>query len=149
MRGAVGSPQHLFDKPRPALTLEIYTPATFFHMPKANPRKQEQFVTKEALGELLTDQTSVILKAMEEGFESQDKRIEERFTAQNIALAAAMDKRLEPMEKRFNEKLDRLTTTLDRFLKRMTDVEEEFTFMKNDVNRIKAVLREKLGLSID
>ena len=60
-------------------------------MPKRTPRKQEQFVTKEALGELLTDQTSVILKAMEEGFESQDKRIEERFTAQNIALAAAMD----------------------------------------------------------
>ena len=99
-------------------------------MPTTNSRKQEQFVTKETLGELLTDQTSVILKAMEEGFESQDKRIEERFTAQNIALAAAMDKRLEPMEKRFNEKLDRLTTTLDRFLKRMTDVEEEFTFMK-------------------
>jgi cysteine sulfinate desulfinase/cysteine desulfurase-like protein len=118
-------------------------------MPKTNPRKQEQFVTKEALGQLFTDQTSVILKAVEEGFESQDKRIEERFTAQNIALAAAMDKRLEAMEKRFNEKLDRLTTTLDRFLKRMTDVEEEFTFMKNDVNRIKAVLREKLGVSID
>ena len=76
-------------------------------------------------------------------------RIRTAGPAQNIALAAAMDKRLEPMEKRFNEKLDRLTTTLDRFLKRMNDVEEEFTFMKNDVNRIKAVLREKLGLTID
>jgi cysteine sulfinate desulfinase/cysteine desulfurase-like protein len=118
-------------------------------MPRTNPGKREQVVTKEVLGHLLTDQTSVILKAMEDGFESQDKRIEERFTAQNIALAAAMDKRLEQMEKRFNEKLDRLTTTLDKFLKRMTDMKEEFTFMKNDVNRIKAVLREKLGVSID
>jgi hypothetical protein len=107
-------------------------------MPKTKPRKQEQFVTKEALGQLLTNQTSVILKAMEEGF-----------AAQHIALAAAMDKRLEQMEKRFNEKLDRLTTTLDKFLKRMTDMEEEFTSMKNDVNRIKAVLREKLGVSIN
>ena len=76
-------------------------------MPKTKPRKQEQFVTKEALGELLTNQTSVILKAMEEGF-----------TAQNIALAATMDKRLEQMEKRFNAKLDRLITTLGRFLLR-------------------------------
>ena len=107
-------------------------------MPKTKPRKQEQFVTKETLGELLTNQTSVILKAMEGGF-----------TAQNIALAAAMDKRLEQMEKRFNEKIDRLTTTLDKFLKRMTDMEEEFTSMKNDVNRIKAVLREKLGVPMD
>jgi hypothetical protein len=50
-------------------------------MPKTNPRKQEQFVTKEVLGQLLTDQTSVILKAVEEGFESQDRRIEERLFA--------------------------------------------------------------------
>ncbi len=118
-------------------------------MPNTNPRKQEQFVTKEAPGQLLTDQTSVILKAMEEGFQSQDKRTEDRFTAQSIALAAAMDKRLEQMEERFNEKLDRLTTTLDKFLKRMTDMEDEFTSMKNDVKRIKAVLREKLGVSMN
>jgi len=31
----------------------------------------------------------------------------------------------------------------------MTDMKEEFTFMKHDVNRIKAVLREKLGVAID
>lgn len=118
-------------------------------MPKSAPKKEERFVAKEALGQLLTDQTAVLLKAMDEGFAAQDKRIEERFTAQGIAIAAAMDKRLEQTEKRFNEKLDRLTATLDKFLKRMTDMEEEFTFMKNDVSRIKAVLREKLGVSLD
>ena len=31
----------------------------------------------------------------------------------------------------------------------MTDMEEEFVFMKHDVNRIKEVLREKLGVTID
>ena len=47
------------------------------------------------------------------------------------------------------EKLNSLTNTLDRFLKRLTDTEEEFVFMKHDVNRIKAVLREKLGVVLD
>jgi hypothetical protein len=42
-----------------------------------------------------------------------------------------------------------LTTTLDEFLKRVTDVEEEFIFLKEDLRRVKAVIREKLGVSLD
>src|SRR5712691_289005 len=121
----------------------------------------------KSIENLLSAQTTVILNAVDERlsaqdkkfearfdtidrrFDAQDKRIEERFAAQNIALLTAVDKRLEKMEQRFNEKLDRLTTTLDKFLKRMTDMEQEFTFMKNDVKRIKAVLREKLGVVVD
>ena len=41
------------------------------------------------------------------------------------------------------------TKTLDKFLKRLSDIEEEFTFMKADLNRVKAVLREKLGFVLD
>ena len=109
---------------------------------------------------LLSEQTSVILNAVDERFAkqdhkieqrfaAQDKRIEERFTAQNIAILTAVDKRLGKTEQRFMEKLNSLTNTLDRFLKRLTDTEEEFVFMKHDVNRIKAVLREKLGVVLD
>ena len=47
------------------------------------------------------------------------------------------------------QKLSGLTNMLEKFLQRMTDMEEEFVFMKHDVNRIKAVLREKLGVAID
>jgi hypothetical protein len=46
-------------------------------------------------------------------------------------------------------RLDQLITTLDKFLKRLTDIEEEFVFMKGDLKRVKAVLREKLGVSLD
>ena len=80
---------------------------------------------------------------------TQDKRIEERFAAQNIAILTAVDKRLEKLEQRFIVKLNSLTNTLEHFLKRLTDTEEEFVFMKHDVNRIKAVLREKLGVALD
>jgi predicted Zn-dependent peptidase len=53
------------------------------------------------------------------------------------------------MEERFAKSLDNLTNTLDKFLKRLTDMEEEFTFMKEDLKRVKAVIREKLGVSLD
>ena len=58
-------------------------------------------------------------------------------------------KRLEKIEERFAKSLDDLTKTLDKFLKRLTDIEEEFTFMKEDLKRVKAVIREKLGVSLD
>ena len=109
---------------------------------------------------ILIEQTAIILEAVDEklsaqdkrieqGFAAQDKRMEERFVAQEIRILAAMDKRLKKMEERFAKSLDNLTNTLDRFLKRLTDMEEEFTFMKEDLKRVKAVIREKLGVSLD
>ena len=118
-------------------------------MSKPQRKSQRQAVSKQELGELLTQQTSVILQAVDEGFAAQDKRIEERFVVQNIALSGAMDKRLAKLEELFMQKLNGLTTTLEKFLQRMTDMEEEFVFMKHDVDRIKAVLREKLGVVLD
>jgi hypothetical protein len=41
-----------------------------------------------------------------------------------------------------------LIKTIDKFLKRLTDIEEEFTFMKRDLC-VKAALREKLGVLPD
>ena len=78
-----------------------------------------------------------------------DQHLEERLVAQDIRILAAVDRRLEKMEERFAESLDDLTKTLDKFLKRLTDIEEEFIFMKEDLKRVKAVIREKLGVSLD
>ncbi len=88
-------------------------------MAKPKSKRPTQGVIQEKLGELLTQQTSSILQAMDDGFAAQDKKIEKRFIAQSIALSATMDMQLAQLEKRFIEKLDRLTTTLDRFLKRV------------------------------
>jgi len=83
---------------------------------------------------LLADQASIILNAMGEKLSAQERRF-------NI--------RLEKMEERFAKRLDELTKTLDKSLKRLSDIEEEFTFMKADLNRVKAVLRDKLGGVLD
>ena len=106
-------------------------------------------VILDAVGHRLEKQHSSLIAEMDSRFAAQDKRIEERFVAQNIALSAAMENRLAKLEERFMQKLNGLTNTLEKFLQRMTDMEEEFTFMKHDMKRIKAVIREKLGVVLD
>jgi hypothetical protein len=97
-------------------------------MPKSKSRHNSQHhlnepVTRGYLEELLAQQTSVILGAVEG--------------------------KLTVLEQSFANKLNELITTLDKFLKRVTDIEDEFTFMKEDLKRVKAVLREKLGVTLD
>jgi len=101
---------------------------------KQKRKKSLQAVTKREMEQLLADQASMILNAVGEKLSAQERRF-------NI--------RLEKMEERFATRLDELTKTLDKFLKRLSDIEEEFTFMKADLNRVKAILREKLGVVLD
>src|SRR5713226_1497057 len=99
-------------------------------MPKSKPthHKAQSSVIPQ-IEHLLTEQTSVILQAVDEklsaqrieqgfaaqdkrieqGFAAQDKRMEEQFVAQEIRILAAMDKRLAKMEERFPKSLDDLT----------------------------------------
>jgi len=76
------------------------------------------------------------------------KEIERLLVQQTTVILNAVDERLGRMEIRINQKIDRLTTTLDRFLKRLTDTEDEFEIMKADINRMKKVIREKLGVEL-
>jgi hypothetical protein len=104
------------------------------YMPNPKTKRNSHPPTLAQIERLLVRQTHVILDAVDERLAAQDVRF---------------DAKLAKMERRFTEKLNELTTTLDKFLKRMTDMEEEFTFMKEDLRRVKAVLREKLGVSLD
>ncbi|MDO8574608.1 MAG: hypothetical protein Q7R86_03185 [bacterium] len=74
--------------------------------------------------------------------------VQQLLAEQTTVILSAVDSRLEQFETRFNSKLDRLMTTLDQFLKRLTDSEDEFIIMKKDVNQIKTVLKEKLGVDL-
>src|SRR5258708_12075835 len=90
-------------------------------MSKSKPKHHKaQSSVIPQIERLLTEQTSVILQAVDEklsaqdkrieqgfaahdkqieqGFAAQDKRMEERFVAQEIRILAAMDKRLEKVK---------------------------------------------------
>ena len=85
--------------------------------------------------QLLNQQTDTILNAVDEKISA--------VRVDMVNLEIRIDKKLEAMEERWSQKFDKLTTTLDNFLKRMTDMEEEFTMMRHDLNRMKKVIKEK------
>ncbi len=106
--------------------------------PKKKNHQSDGPLSEARLEELLSGQTTVILEA-----------VYERLGVQEVKILAGVDKRLEKLEKRWLEKFNQLTTTLDKFLKRLTDFEEVFKFLKEDLKHVKAVIREKLGVSLD
>ena len=93
---------------------------------------------------LLNRQTKSILSAVDEKLKKQ----EELLNQQTIVILSAVDEKLKASEERINQKIEALTTTLDGFLKRVSDIQDEFNAMKLDINRVKTVIREKLGVDL-
>ena len=89
----------------------------------------EKKITLKDIQTLLDGQTSVILSAVDEKISKLEKRI--------AKLEIKVDKRF-----------DQLVTALDKFLKRLATIEDEFEVMKLDLNRVKKVIREKLGVEL-
>jgi hypothetical protein len=87
-------------------------------------------------------------KDIQELLGEQTKQLEQRLVEQTDVILTAVDERIKALDLKFTEKFDKLTTTLDNFLKRMTDIEDEFTMMRNDINRIKKTIKEKLGVEL-
>lgn len=68
---------------------------------------------------------------------------------QTIVILGAVDEKLQQTEARVNQKIEKLTTSIDKFLKQTTDLDSEFTAMKEDIKRVKEVLRDRLGVALD
>lgn len=102
-------------------------------------KRPQQILTQKSIEKLLDAQTKTILNA-----------VDSKLSTSEIHILGQVDKKLEAMELRINQKIEKLTTTLDKFLKRMTDMEmeDEFEIMKHDLNRVKGVLKEKLGVDL-
>ena len=59
------------------------------------------------------------------------------------------DMRFSSLENRVSDiekSISRLATTLDNFIKMMTDYKEEFVILKSEVDQIKKILKDKLGI---
>ncbi len=93
---------------------------------KKTVKKQNRLVTYNEMNRLLSKQTGVILGAMDEKFQWVNKR---------------MDKS--------DNSLNELKITLDKFLKRLMDFDDEFKIVKARLARVEKVLHEKLGVVID
>ncbi len=80
------------------------------------------------------------------------KILDQKLTEHQQVLIEAFDEKFERTDKEISDlrkSIDKLTTTLDGFLKRLTDREEEFEMIKSRLRRVEAVIKEKLGVDID
>ena len=84
------------------------------------------------LDQKLGDYQSAILDAVDAGFVGVAYRFD------NI------EKRLDALERSHQQ----LLSTLDAFLKRLTDREDEMTIMKAELNLIKRIIKQKLGVEV-
>ena len=101
---------------------------------------------------LLDDQTKVILSAVDAKLVSNKtdilSAVDKRLRVTEIKLISVMDEKIRKSEERINKKIDKLITTVDKFLTRLIRIEDEFEAMKLDINRLKTVIREKLGVEL-
>lgn len=84
-----------------------------------------------------------------------DKKFDEKMPQYQAAIIEAVDEKFNSLReemyrlhKEIQEEIRRLTTTLDNFLKRLTDWEQEFIILKAEMDRVKEVIKEKLGVEV-
>jgi uncharacterized protein involved in exopolysaccharide biosynthesis len=118
-------------------------------------RKIEEKLTKKEIEKLLKEQTRVILDAvdekvlkLEENVNARISKLEGRIVELDERILK-LEKRVAKLEIKMEQRFDQLITTLDKFLKRLTDLEDEFTIMKAEIRKIKEILKEKLGVEIE
>jgi len=109
----------------------------------AQKRITKPYSDLRAVEKLLDKQTTVILSAVDEKIGTLEKRI-----ASLEKRIVSLEKRIARLEIKVDQRFDQLITTLDKFLKRLTNIEDELEIMKLDINRLKKVIKEKLGVDL-
>lgn len=118
--------------------------------------KKNQNLKLKDFENLLHGQTRTIFSALDKKLQERDERINKRFKKienllhdQTLEILSAVEERILKSEERVNKKIEKLTEAIDSFLKRTLDLEDEFEMMKIDLNRVKQVIRTKLGVRLD
>jgi len=100
-----------------------------------------------------TNNNKIDGKDLEKALERQNKNFEKMLEQQANVILVAVDERMsrseEKIKKEIKSEINTLANTLDKFLKRLTDFDDEFQIIKARVGRIEAVLQEKFGLVIN
>ena len=89
--------------------------------------KEKQFITKEYLDEKFKEQAQVIIAAVD----------------------GVLDKRLEKTEENLKKEINNVQTLIDAYVKTQEDFKQEFAIIKEEMNRVKEILKEKLGVEVN
>jgi len=76
------------------------------------------------------------------------QNIEKLLNQQTVVILNAVDEKIKKSEERTNKKIDRLATLIDKFVNLYTKQDQEFKIIKYELNQIKKVIKDKLGVEI-
>ncbi len=107
-------------------------------------KTKTQNTNLQDIEKLLNQQTVVILNAVDGKINVLDKKIEILDKRMD-----GIDIKLEKFEERLNKKIDKLTTLIDKFVNLYTKQDQEFKVMKYEINKIKEIIKEKLGVEVN
>lgn len=106
-------------------------------------KAKHQNINLQDIEKLLNQQTLVVLDTVGKKISILDKKID--IIDKRIDI---VEKRFDKFEERLNKKIDKLITLVDKFVNLYTRQEQEFKVMKYEINKIKKVIKEKLGVEI-
>jgi hypothetical protein len=77
------------------------------------------------------------------------KEIETLLNQQTLVILSAVDERIERAKNEMKLEINNWLNTLDKFLKQLTDFNDEFQKMKARMGKIEEILKEKLGVKVE
>lgn len=103
----------------------------------------EEYLDKK-LDERLGEQTQVIIEAVNLVMEKRTKEVREELYIVRKELKDEMDKNTEELKRDINN----VQTLIDGYVKAQEGFRQEFEIMKAELNQMKKIIKEKLGLEI-
>jgi hypothetical protein len=98
---------------------------------------KNEYVTRKELESLLTEQSKIIVGAV-------DVLLNKR----TVEIKTEIREDLKATEKRLEKKIDNVQTLIDGYVKAQEGFKQEFVIMKEEFRIMKDVIREKLGVEI-
>jgi len=77
------------------------------------------------------------------------KEIETLLNQQTLVILSAVDERIERAKNEMKLEINNWMNTLDKFLKQLTDFNDEFQKMKARMGKIEEILKGKLGVKVE
>ncbi len=117
-------------------------------------------IKKQDIKDAVVEAMEPFADAVKKDFTDVDKRfdkvderfesVDERFNKIEMTLINIVEELKEAREERAELKasINQTYNAVDGFVKVVTKLEQEFTLMKEDLNRVKTVIREKLGVDL-
>lgn len=77
-----------------------------------------------------------------------DEKLKEQAQIIIAAVEGVLDRRLEETEEKLKKEINNVQTLIDAYVKAQEDFKQEFVIIKEEINRIKEILKEKLGVEV-